>query len=338
MTIDTILQLMSSKDSRLASEFAHWLAQSDQFGAFSKNYESRIQRKIQGAETRDNLAGVRFELEMAYLVLKDGRFSVEYEPFSNKGGPDFTVTYKPDGTAFYLEATWILESDFHPQARFEKWKSDVLGQVRRETSTLVCCVCVAEANDLLRMQDRWVANIGLLDCLIKHREDIVAHIINTARALEDRIDVSVTELHSVPNFEQGEIRLEYHKPADNISSTLDCYFGSHPIFKKGNEYRQFKRKWEKIGKQMVCGKINVLAISTDSKAHNVFALRSFIVDDINERAAQGSLQRKQLWSGIFFRGAFVPVGSNEPNWLCFSTNACDYPIPEEIRKALRELG
>jgi hypothetical protein len=338
MTIDTSLQLMSSKDPGLASEFAHWLAQSDQFSAFSENYEPKIKSKIQGAKTSDNLAGFQFELEMAYLMLKDGRFSVDYEPFGNKGGPDFSVTYKPDSTDFYLEATRILERDFHPQAQFEKWKSDVLRQVRLKTSTLACCVYIAEANDLLRMQERWKTNRCLLDRLIKHREDIVAHIINTACALEDRIDVGVTEFHSVPDFEQGEIWLEYHKPADNITSTLDCYFRSHPIFKKGNEYRKFERKWNKIGRQMVYGKTNVLAISTDSKAHNAFALREFIVDDINKRAAQDNLQREQLWSGILFRGAFVPIGSNELNCLWFSTNACDYPIPEEIRKALRELG
>lgn len=310
MTIDTILQLMSSKDPALASEFAHWRAESDQFRTFSKNYEPKIKSKIQGIKTIDNLAGVQFELEMAYLMLKDDRFSVEYEPFGSEGGPDFAVTYKPDSTDFYLEATRILESDFHPQTRFEKWKSDVLRQARLETSTLACCVYVAEANDLLRMQDRWEANIELLNRLIEYREAIVAHIINTACSLEDRIGIGVTELHSVPNFERGEIRLEYHKPADNIASTLDCYFGQHPIFKQGNEYRQFERKWGKIGKQMVCGKVNVLAIDTNSKAHNVFALRSFIVDDINKRAAQGNLQREQLWSGVLFRGAFVPVGSN----------------------------
>lgn len=339
MAIDAILHLVSSKAPSWSPRFFCWFAQSDQFRVFVENHEAKIRRKIECAKASDDLASVWFELEMAYLMLKGGCFLITYEPFGNEGGPDFAITYQPKNTNFYLEATRISKTDFHPQAQFEKWKRELLERVRLETSTLTCCVYVAETNDSLKMKERWKVNIELLHRLMDNHGAIANHIIKTAHALEDRIDFGVTEVRPVPNFELGEIRLEYYRSLDNTVHALNCYFGSHPIFKEGNEFRQFQTKfWGKLRNQMIHGKTNVLAISTDSKAHDAFALWQFIEKDLNEQAAQNNLMRDQLWSGVLFRGAFVPIESGEPNCLWFSPNARDYPISEEIRKALRELS
>ena len=65
--------------------------------SFRGKYEGKIRKKFADPEKDpqpgEKLKDVLFELDIAYLLCKSERFSVEYERWGKKG-PDFTVTDK----------------------------------------------------------------------------------------------------------------------------------------------------------------------------------------------------------------------------------------------------
>ena len=105
MLIDDLLtHIFEAQSHALAAQFAVWLASSARFRAFAEQYRDKIRKKLRGTRDSEGLTDLAFELEIAYLLLSERRFAVEYE----KGGvgkqraPDFCVTFKTH-TPFNVE-------------------------------------------------------------------------------------------------------------------------------------------------------------------------------------------------------------------------------------------
>lgn len=79
---------------------------STRFTAFVETYRDKIRKKIRVAREPESLLDLRGELEIAYSLLNDRRFEVEYEPYAStqKRGPDFAVTYRRN-LKFNIEVT-----------------------------------------------------------------------------------------------------------------------------------------------------------------------------------------------------------------------------------------
>src|SRR5215212_10871999 len=97
MTADELLtHIFASQTHALAAQFAVWVAASARFRAFAEQYRDKIRKKVRGTRDQEGLSDLAFELEIAYLLLSERRFAVEYE----KGGvgkqraPDFSVAFK----------------------------------------------------------------------------------------------------------------------------------------------------------------------------------------------------------------------------------------------------
>src|SRR5215203_4526091 len=105
MTVDELLAYIFARDAHaLAAQFALWLASSPRFQALAAQYRDKIRKKVRGTRDQEGLRDLTFELEIAYLMLSERRFAVEYE----KGGvgkqraPDFHVTFRAN-TPFNVE-------------------------------------------------------------------------------------------------------------------------------------------------------------------------------------------------------------------------------------------
>jgi hypothetical protein len=97
MTADELLTyIFDGRSPALAAEFAVWLTASPRFKAFAELYRDKVRKKIRGIRDEEGLRDLRFELEVAYLLLGEPRFTVEYEKggVGKQRGPDFCVTYK----------------------------------------------------------------------------------------------------------------------------------------------------------------------------------------------------------------------------------------------------
>jgi hypothetical protein len=112
MLIDELLSYMLGEHTHaLAEQFSLWLAGSPRFRTFAEQYRDKIRKKIKGTRDPEGLNDLTFELEIAYLMLSERRFAVEYE----KGGvgkqraPDFCVTFKTH-TRFNVEVKRLRAS------------------------------------------------------------------------------------------------------------------------------------------------------------------------------------------------------------------------------------
>ncbi len=93
---DLIADLFAGEDHRFAAQFAEWVNSSARFYIFAEAYRSKIRKKIRGIRDAEGLRDLQFELEIAYLLLGDQRFAVEYEKYGvgKQRSPDFLVTFR----------------------------------------------------------------------------------------------------------------------------------------------------------------------------------------------------------------------------------------------------
>lgn len=93
---DLLTELFAGQSHQLATEFAEWVNSSARFYAFAEAYRSKIRKKIRGSRDEQGLRDLQFELEIAYLLLNDQRFGVEYEKYGvgKQRSPDFLVTFR----------------------------------------------------------------------------------------------------------------------------------------------------------------------------------------------------------------------------------------------------
>ena len=329
MMVDELLEYVFSQGDLVSPMFSRWVKSSKRFRAFVARYKNRIrdkfieaQRDPKPKEKLEKLKDVLFELEIAYLILKDRRFSeVGYEFYES--GPDFTVTDETDAI-FNVEVKRIRKTC--EQKRLEMWRGQVAREIRAVPSSLAIAINIGMYIDGLN------ALLALLDRLEDKKSDLIDYIIKTIHAEETNVPVDGMMQYPVPSFE-GEVELQLRRPSGKPTSEYTGFYGGAlPLFITEREWEQFKDLVFPKRDQRIPGMINLLAINTDSATHDEYALMQEIEQDFKERVARGNVteQMKKL-SGILFRGAW---GN-----LFWPNNEIAYcPIPEDIVKALEEMG
>jgi hypothetical protein len=93
---DLLDYIFDGKKPALYPEFEGWVRDSRSFRAFATSYRSKIRSKLKNVRDESGMNDLRAELETAALLLRDERFTLEYEKYaaSKQRGPDFTVTFK----------------------------------------------------------------------------------------------------------------------------------------------------------------------------------------------------------------------------------------------------
>ncbi len=101
---DLIEEIFGDLHPVLRAEFSAWARSSRRFAAFATVYRAKVRAKLRNARDEAGLRDVRAELHLAALLLREERFSVEYERYaaSKQRGPDFTVTFRTH-TPFNVE-------------------------------------------------------------------------------------------------------------------------------------------------------------------------------------------------------------------------------------------
>jgi hypothetical protein len=90
----------------LALEMADWMGTSKRFREFAETYRDKIRKKVRTIHDPEGLRDLQCELAIAYCLLQEPRFSVQYElrSASQQRAPDFTILFKAH-LPFYLEVT-----------------------------------------------------------------------------------------------------------------------------------------------------------------------------------------------------------------------------------------
>ncbi len=124
-TLDELLNaIFDGSNTDFFPEFEGWVRDSRRFRAFATSYRGKIRAKLRNVRDESGLKDVRAELETAALLLREERFTLEYEKYASlkQRGPDFTVTFKTH-TPFNVEVRRIRAvelDDENTEARLVK--------------------------------------------------------------------------------------------------------------------------------------------------------------------------------------------------------------------------
>lgn len=132
---DLVAYVFEGQPHLLSRELSLWMEDSARFTTFVETYRDKIRKKVRLAREPETALDLRGELEVAYCLLSDRRFDVDYEPYASAKhrGPDFSVTYRVN-TVFNIEVARIRleESSESPRKgeRFLRLLLYKLGQMR----------------------------------------------------------------------------------------------------------------------------------------------------------------------------------------------------------------
>jgi hypothetical protein len=101
---ELLAYIFDGKRTPLYREFEGWVRGSRRFKAFAIANGGKIRAKLRTVRDEAGMKDLRAELETAVLLLREERFTLEYEKYaaSKQRGPDFTVTFKTH-TPFNVE-------------------------------------------------------------------------------------------------------------------------------------------------------------------------------------------------------------------------------------------
>jgi hypothetical protein len=153
-TIDELLDdIFDGKKPALYHEFGEWVRDSRRFKAFAISYRSKIRSKLKNVRDEAGMQDLRAELATGALLLRDDRFTLEYEKYaaSRQRGPDYTVTFKTH-TPFNVEVRRIrsIELDNDGDARTIKLMAvlcDKVGQMPPSIVNLLWLVAEREISE-----------------------------------------------------------------------------------------------------------------------------------------------------------------------------------------------
>lgn len=109
---DLLNSIFDGQKSAFYPEFEGWVRESRRFKAFASSYNTKIRAKLKNARDEGGIKDLRAELETAALLLREERFTLEYEHYAplKQRGPDFTVTFKTH-TPFNVEVRRIRSKE-----------------------------------------------------------------------------------------------------------------------------------------------------------------------------------------------------------------------------------
>jgi hypothetical protein len=101
-------ELFDGRPYALRPALQQWLSTSRRFTAFVEGNRDKIRKKIRLARDAGAVDDLKWELEVAFLLHEDKRFTVSYEAYSRVQpfGPDFRVSYTTS-FVFNVEVTRV---------------------------------------------------------------------------------------------------------------------------------------------------------------------------------------------------------------------------------------
>src|SRR5262249_16243288 len=119
MRADELLDyLVEDRSSVFATQCDEWMDASPRFAAFVERCRDKIRKKVRALRDDEGQRDLLAELAVAYRLLLERQFTVEYETYAagKVRGPDFTVTYKTH-TPFNVEVKRLRTSSSRAKGR-----------------------------------------------------------------------------------------------------------------------------------------------------------------------------------------------------------------------------
>jgi hypothetical protein len=148
---DLLDDIFDGEKPAFFSEFESWVRGSRRFKSFATSYRGKIRAKLRKVGDEGGMTDLRAELATAVLLLRDERFTLEYEKYaaSKQRGPDFTVTFRTH-TPFNVEVRRLRSielDDEDSEARIGKLMAvlcDKVGQMLPSAVNLLWLIAERE--------------------------------------------------------------------------------------------------------------------------------------------------------------------------------------------------
>jgi hypothetical protein len=166
MLVDQLLtHIFEARDHTLSAQFALWVASSTRFRTFAERYRDKIRKKVRGTRDEEGLRDLQFELEMAYLLLLERRFAVEYEKggVGKQRGPDFSVAFRTH-ILFNVEVKRIRVSEIDRTSEppeYSRIASTACQKIGQLPVGMINLLALASDSDLYHDADVAAAMAGL---------------------------------------------------------------------------------------------------------------------------------------------------------------------------------
>ena len=107
MLVDELIaHIFEGQRNSLCVQFRAWLESSRRFRAFAEEHHNKIRKKVRLTSDQDTRLDLQCELETAFHLLNEKKFTLEYEKYGHGGqrSPDLTATYRTH-TLLHVEVT-----------------------------------------------------------------------------------------------------------------------------------------------------------------------------------------------------------------------------------------
>ena len=199
LSVEQLLaEILADPQHPLAGQLAEWIAISKRFRSFAESYRTKIRSKIRPIRDAEGLLDLAFELETAYWLLQENRFTLTYEQPGTRTvrSPDFLVKLTTQLT-FGVEVTRMRavgqvqesstpivdDSQTHPeraQGRLLNIINSKLGQTVTSSPNLLL---IGVEPDLVDSLD-----VGAVMIQLKRRADAKDSLLFSRSGLQDAAD------------------------------------------------------------------------------------------------------------------------------------------------------
>jgi hypothetical protein len=173
-TLDDLLNdIFDGQKPTLYHEFAGWVRESRRYRAFATSYRVKIRAKLKKVGDAGGMSDLRAELATVALLLREERFTLEYEKYAamKQRGPDFTVTYRTH-TPFNVEVRRIRSVELageNVEARSFKLMAVLCDKVQQMPPSIVNLLWLTAEREI--SEDDLVRTVGTLRQMAERKEE-----------------------------------------------------------------------------------------------------------------------------------------------------------------------
>lgn len=263
--------------------FGYWFVTQARFKDFAYEYREKIRSKVRRcAEHYEKLEDVRYELEIAYLLLLNDWFRVRYEAYDRRNrAPDFSVSIE-NSIDFNVEVKRLRVAALGQ--RYYDWLDRVNKKLRALPPGFLVSFHMPPRDDLDSVTDREkaVEENKLVDRLEASEDAVLQFIEATIRSQENNL-FSGVKWFPIPGFERElELGLSSETP---LSPTFLVFCMDPPFYKYNEDLKLCDLICMSLG-QMVPAMVNILMIRSTSSTHDKGHVAEAI-DLMRKRACEG---------------------------------------------------
>lgn len=165
---DLLASIFGDAAPQVTANCARWMQLSPRFKAFLEAHQDKVRKKANGLRDAEGFADLQAELSVAYWLLGERSFTLEYEKYmaEKMRGPDFTVTWKGH-ILLNVEVKRLRGATADARAKYTAALCDKLRQTTPHVMNLIALV----SDSLIPDEAELLKALTLLRARAEHKDD-----------------------------------------------------------------------------------------------------------------------------------------------------------------------